>query len=226
LRRATSDIGGLKVPRLARTVLANIPHHITQRGNRRERVFFDDVDRLGYLSLLREYADKHGVQILAYCLMDNHVHLVAVPADEEGLQRALKPVHMRYSQRINRAKSWTGHLWQGRFFSSPLGEDYLWAAIRYVERNPVRAQMVMAAQEYRWSSARAHCGMGCDPVLTQVPRWQELLTGVRDWKAWLAVEDEPEHLDALRKNVDRGIACGDVREGRGEAGGRYPIAIG
>ena len=130
-------------------------------------MFFTDDDRHAYLGWLKEYAEKHEVDILAYCLMPNHIHLVAVPATEDNLQQALKPLHMRYAQRINRARGWKGHVWQGRFFSSPLDEAYLWAAMRYVERNPVRAKMVRKAENYRWSSAAAHCRVREDEVLTK-----------------------------------------------------------
>lgn len=142
------------MPRLARTVCEHVPHHITQRGNRREDVFFTDEDRLVYLDWLEDYADKCAVDILAYCLMTNHVHLIALRANDDGLGRLLKPLHMRYAQRINRERGWKGHLWQGRFFSSALNEDYLWAAVRYVERNPVRARMARKAENYPWVQCR------------------------------------------------------------------------
>ena len=145
------------MPRLARTVFADVPHHITQRGNRREDVFFDDEDRKVYLRWLGEYCKKWNVEVLAYCLMTNHIHLILRPTTKDGLQRVLKPLHMRYAQRINRLKGWKGHLWQGRFFSSPLDNTYTWSAIRYIERNPVRAGMVEKAEDYIWSSAPAHC---------------------------------------------------------------------
>lgn len=106
------------MPRLARTVFAHVPHHITQRGNRREKVFFTDDDRKTYLGWLKEYAEKHEVDVLAYCLMTNHIHLVAVPATEDSLQQALKPLHMRYAQRVNRARGW-GKGICGRGVSSP-----------------------------------------------------------------------------------------------------------
>lgn len=122
------------MPRLARTVFAGLPHHITQRGNRRENVSFTEEDREVYLEWLGEYCQRHEVGILAYCLMTNHIHLVAVPSREDSLQRAPKPLHMRYAQHINRKRQWSGHLWQGRFFSSPLDEAYLWFCVRYVER--------------------------------------------------------------------------------------------
>src|ERR1051325_348468 len=124
------------MPRLPRLVVPHVPHHVTQRGNRREQVFFSHDDRKAYLAWLRQYAAKWRVDLLAYCLMPNHVHLVAVPSTADGLHRMMKPVDMRYAQRINRMQDWTGHLWQGRFFSSPLDEPHTWAAVRYVERNP------------------------------------------------------------------------------------------
>ncbi len=155
------------MPRLARTVCAQVPHHITQRGNRREDIFFTDEDRQAYLDWLKEYAEKYEVAILAYCLMTNHIHLIAVPATETGLQQVLKPLHMRYAQRFNRTRGWKGHVWQGRFFSSALDDDYLWAALRYVERNPVRAKMVRKAENYHWSSAGGHCGLRPDSLLTE-----------------------------------------------------------
>ena len=196
------------MPRLARTVCARVPHHITQRGNRREKVFFTDADRAAYLGWLKEYAEKHTLEILAYCLMPNHIHLIVVPATEEGLHQALKPLHMRYAQRINRARGWKGHLWQGRFFSAALDEAYLWAAIRYVERNPVRARMVRKAENYPWSSAGAHCGLRQDAVLTKKPSWRTQLAGIGDWSAWLAQGDEPEKLELLRRNAEKGLPCG------------------
>ena len=137
------------MPRLARCVFANVPHHITQRGNRKEEVFFTQDDRNTYLSLLNNYCDKHSVDIIAYCLMTNHIHLVAVPTTEDGLEKVLRPLHMRYTQMINRKMGWNGHLWQGRYFSSPLDEEYFWACIRYIENNPVRAKIVDRAGEYR-----------------------------------------------------------------------------
>ena len=199
------------MPRLPRTVCARAPHHITQRGNRREKVFFTDDDRQAYLGWLQDYAAKHGVQVLAYCLMSNHIHLVAVPKAEDGLQQVLKPLHMRYAQRINRTRGWKGHLWQGRFFSSALDEDYLWAAIRYVERNPVRAKMVRKAENYRWSSASAHCGLRPDPVLTDSPAWRRQFDGIGNWSAWLAEGDEPDKLDVLRRHADKGLPCGSAK---------------
>lgn len=196
------------MPRLARTVCAHVPHHITQRGNRRENVFFTDDDRNAYLACLREYAERYEVDVLAYCLMTNHIHLVAVPTSEDALHRMLKPLHMRYAQRLNRSRGWKGHVWQGRFFSSPLDKTYLWAAIRYVERNPVRAKMVRRAENYPWSSAPFHCGLRSDPVITVKSSWRRQFEGIGNWSAWLAESDEPAHLDVLRRHVEQGLPCG------------------
>lgn len=196
------------MPRLSRTVFAGVPHHVTQRGNRREDIFFSDEDRTAYLSWLKEYSEKFEVEILAYCLMTNHIHLVAVPATDDGLHRVLKLLHMRYAQRINRARGWKGHLWQGRFFSSPLAEAYLWAAVRYVERNPVRAGMERRAENYLWSSAAAHCGKRSDGLLNPESRWSKQFSVMEDWSAWLSEGDEAEEIQILRRNVEKGLPCG------------------
>ncbi len=195
------------MPRLARAVFADIPHHITQRGNRREDVFFHDEDCQTYLEWLRYYSQEHGLEILAYCLMTNHIHLVAVPSTEYSLQKALKPLHMRYAQRINKRNRWQGHFWQGRYFSSPMDERYMWATIRYVERNPVRARMVRKAERYPWSSAAAHCGLTEDNVLSTLTKWRKLSDQVDNWSAWLAEGDEGNDLDAIRRNIEKGLPC-------------------
>ncbi len=197
------------MPRLPRAVFAGFPHHITQRGNRREPVFFDDEDRLLYLAWLKEYSDQHQVEVLAYCLMTNHIHLIAVPATSDGLHLALKPLHMRYAQRLNRQRQWSGHVWQGRFFSSPLDDAYLWTALRYVECNPVRAGLAERAQDYRWSSAPGHCGLRHDALLRPDSRWQQRLATVTDWPAWLAQVDDANALNTLRLHANKGLPCGD-----------------
>ena len=196
------------MPRVARTVFAGLPHHVTQRGNRRETVFFVDEDRVCYLTWLKEYADKHKIEIIAYCLMTNHVHLVVVPFAEESLHKVLRPLHMRYAQKINREHEWDGHLWQGRFFSSPLDEAYMWAAVRYVERNPVRAGMVRRAEDYDWSSAAGHCRLKQDMILTCSSRWTEEFGGIENWSNWLTEGDDLQKVEVLRRNIKKGLPCG------------------
>ncbi len=196
------------MPRLARSVFANMPHHITQRGNRREDVFFDDQDRATYLKWLREYAAEHRVEIAAYCLMTNHIHLILIPSTEDGLQSVLKPLHMRYAQAINRARGQQGHVWQGRYFSSVLDGDYFRSCLRYIERNPVRARLVRKAENYKWSSARGHCGLVVDPLLKAKSSWRSDLADIRNWSQWLAEPDADEALLVLRRNAMMGLPCG------------------
>ncbi len=196
------------MPRVARVVVPGVPHHVTQRGNRRGTVFFNDHDRNAYLSLLRACTARQSVEVLAYCLMPNHVHLVVVPSTADGLHRTLKPLHMQHAQRINRVHEWHGHLWQGRYFSSPLDDAYVWAAIRYVERNPVRAGMIEHAEDYRWSSAGARCHGTPDPVITAGAYWTAQLAAIRDWSGWLRTHDELQDVDLLRQRANRGLPCG------------------
>lgn len=174
------------MPRPARTVIPLVPHHVTQRGNRREPVFFCDGDCLSYLAWLDEYSHRHGTAILAYCLMPNHVHLIVVPAHAHSLQRTFKPLHMRFAQRVNRMHGWIGHLWQGRFHSEPLTEGHLWNAVRYVELNPVRAGLVERAEDFVWSSAQGHCGIRPDGLLASGSPWKSAWESVGDWGQWLA----------------------------------------
>jgi putative transposase len=125
--------------RLARVVAADVPHHLTQRGNARRFVLDSDADRSVYLNLLRENVALYRVSLIGYCLMSNHIHLIAVPRTADGLAQALKHVHGRYASYWNAAHQSNGHLWQGRYYSCPLDEPHLWEALRYTELNPLRA---------------------------------------------------------------------------------------
>jgi putative transposase len=142
--------------RLARVVVPGVAHHVTQRGNRRQPTFFQEDDYRAYLALLGEWCGRCGVQVWAYCLMPNHVHLIVVPQSEDGLRRGLGEAHRRYTRRINFREGWRGHLWQGRFASFAMDERYLRRAARYVELNPVRAKLCRVPWRWRWSSAAAH----------------------------------------------------------------------
>ncbi len=142
--------------RLARIVIPDVAHHVTQRGNRRLPVFFGDDDRREYLRLVASAAKSTQTRCLAWCLMDNHVHLILVPAAEDGLRAMLGEAHRRYTRRVNFREGWPGHLFQGRFASYPMDDGHLMAAVRYVENNPVAAKMVARAEDWRWSSAPSH----------------------------------------------------------------------
>jgi len=166
---------------MARVVVPGVPHHVTQRGVRRMDTFFDDEDYETYLSLMGEWCLSSGVEIWAYCLMPNHVHLIAVPESKESLAHGIGEAHRRYTRYINFKKGWKGYLWQGRFASFPMDEDYLLSATRYVELNPVRARLVKRPEDYRWSSAQAHLSsksgglVNVQPMLDRVRNWAELL---------------------------------------------------
>ena len=168
--------------RLARVVATGLPHHVTQRGNRSQQVFFGDGDYAAYRDLLAESCRRAGVAVWAYCLMPNHVHLILTPSDPDGLRAALGETHRRYTSHVNLREGWRGYLWQGRFASFPIDEGYLLACVRYTEMNPVRAGLARRAADWRWSSARAHLA-GRDDGLVAV---EPLLTLVPDWSAFLA----------------------------------------
>jgi putative transposase len=135
--------------RLPRVVAPGLPHHVTQRANRRQQTFFMDQDYAEYCDLLADFCRRCGTRVLAYRLMPNHVHLIMVPADEFGLRDALGEAHRRYTRMINFRDGWRGHLWQERFHSFVMDEQHLLAAVRYVERNPVRARLCA-----RWKIGR------------------------------------------------------------------------
>jgi putative transposase len=195
----------LFMPRVARSVVPDIPYHVTQRGNRRQDVFFGDDDRRRYLSYLGEYAKRYSLDILSYCLMTNHVHLVVIPRSLESMAVALRSAHSRYSQLINSRFGWTGHMWQGRYFSTALDDPHLWAAIRYVERNPVRSGLAEQAWDYPWSSAAFHVGAGPDELITKVGCWG---CAVGDWQDELAVEQNEQVVDLIRRRTHSGFPCG------------------
>lgn len=142
--------------RLPRIVLPGIPHHVTQCGNRRQRVFFGDDDFARYLELVGAAAANAGTEVLAYCLMPNHVHFVVIPHHEDGLRATFGEAHRRYTAHINARKKWTGHLWQGRFASVAMDDAHCWAALRYLAFNPVLAKLAARPEEWFWSSAKAH----------------------------------------------------------------------
>ena len=155
--------------RIARFVVPGLPHHVTQRGNRRETVFFADADYELYRDLLAALCRKHEVAVWSYCLMPNYVHLILVPSSAEGLGRALGETHRRYSAAINARLRVTGHLFQARYGSAVMDEDHLMAAARYVALNPVRARLVARAQDWRWSSVGAHLARRDDGLVSVAP---------------------------------------------------------
>ncbi len=191
--------------RLARLVVAGLPHHVTQRGNRRQRTFLNDGDYAAYRELMADWCRDEGVEIWSYCLMPNHIHLIAVPKTKNALRRAVGEAHRRYTRRINFREKWRGYLWQGRFASFVMDEPYLLAAARYVELNPVRAKLASEAEEWPWSSARAHLSGRDDPLTNVSP----LLAIVADWRGFLDSALREEELRDLRAHARTGRPLGN-----------------
>ena len=191
--------------RIARVVLPDVPHLVTQRGNRGQPTFFSDEDYQFYLNLLSEWCRRKGVEIWAYCLMPNHVHLIATPDGETGLRLAIGEAHRRYTRHVNLIKQWRGHLWQERFASFPMDKNHLLAATRYVELNPVRARLVENAVDYPWSSAKAHLSGKNDIMVKSIA----LLDLIGDWPLFLATGLADDEADRLRLHEKTGRPLGN-----------------
>jgi putative transposase len=205
--------------RLPRLVIPGIPYHVTQRGNRRQQTFFEDADYALYRDLLAQSAEKADAEVWCYCLMPNHVHIIIVPSDEDGLRRTFADTHRRYTGYINARNRWTGHLWQGRFGAVAMDEAHLAAAVRYVSLNPVRANLVKRARDWRWSSVAAHLAETDDalvrvsPVLDRYGRFASFLGEEHDdepaWRALRMAETSgrplggEDWLDALEEKSGR-----------------------
>jgi len=171
--------------RIARVVVPGLPHHVTQRGNHQQDVFFTDSDRELYLRLLREHCEKHFLRVWGYCLMTNHVHLLVVPERPDSMATALGRAHNEYSRWLHVRQRRTGHLWQNRFYSCVVDEGHQWETLRYVELNPVRAGMARRAWDWRWSSARAHCDPDPAGLLLDLSGWRQAYTAAL-WREALA----------------------------------------
>ena len=181
--------------------MAGAAHHVTQRGNRRQQVFFGDEDYRAYRALLADGCASARISVWGYCLMPNHVHLMLGPSSADGLRAALAEAHRRYTRRVNFREGWRGYLWQGRFGSAAMDEAHLMAAARYVELNPVRAGLTAKAEDWPWSSARAHLAGRDDGLVSTAPLFER----EGDWRAFL----------------DRGLDEGELAELRaGERTGR------
>ena len=194
--------------RRKRLVLPGIPHHVTQRGVRRRAVFRKPQDYKIYLDLLRQYADRYGCLVVAYCLMTNHVHHLLVPLAHDSLRWTFQLTHRRYAEYFNATNGWTGHAWQEKFYSAPVDEEFFWITLRYIERNPVEAAIVQEATQYEWSSAAFHCGLRIDPIINLDNEWHHRKQSIANWKSWLAYRDSPQRLEQLRKSTARDLPVG------------------
>jgi putative transposase len=193
------------VTRFARVVVPGGPHHVCQRGNRKVKVFRDDSDRLVYLRLMRDACRKYRTFIWSYTLMDNHVHHIAVPEGEDSLGKTIREAHGDYSKYFNTKYGLVGHVWQGRFKSFPMEWDHCRNAIRYVERNPVRAGLVERAEDYLWSSAAVHCGLRDDLLLSgECP----LVPEIPNWSEWLRAPENEKTDEMIRRHTRTGRPLG------------------
>ena len=195
------------MPRIARVVAENAPHHVTQRGNARRTVFEIDSDRLVYLSLPGDHFRLHELALLGFCLMPNHLHLIVVPKRPGSMALVLREAHGRYAAYLNARQGASGHVWQGRYYSCPLDGEHLWRALRYTERNPVRAGLVDRAERYPWSSAAIHCLGGDCWGEIDLGLWQQRWT-CAEWREYVGIPDADNDAERIRKNTHTGRPLG------------------
>lgn len=194
--------------RIARVVVEGVPYHVTQRGNARQTVLHRENDFRVYRDLIREHAKRHELSLLAYCLMPNHIHLVCIPGKVTSMQRAIGRTASDYARYFNVQNRSCGHVWQARYYSCPLDRVHLWNAMAYVERNPVRAGLVDLAEQYRWSSAKAHADLSTADVLIQTRLWREEYDPGR-WRDVLRSSVEEEAMaERIRDASRRGRPLG------------------
>lgn len=203
------------MPRIARMVAEGLPHHITQRGNYQQNTFLDDKDKERYLNWLEEYSKKSSLSILAYCLMPNHVHIIGIPAARESLAKTFHQTHTKYSQYFNKKLNTKGHLWQGRFYSCVLDEQHLIAALKYVERNPVRAGLIKEPWEWKWSSASAHVAMNNNRIILLTDVFSIINMNHNQWKQFISNAEENEDYKKIKSYTLTGRPLGSKEFVRG-----------
>lgn len=196
------------MPRIARVVVIGYPHHITQRGNYRQRIFSSDADRKKYLSFLKDESNHYGLIILAYCLMPNHVHFIGIPEREDSMGKVFKYAHMKYSQYYNKKMRTTGHLFQGRFFSCVMDERHTLACARYIERNPVRSKKVNKPYLWNWSSAKVHSGIDKYDELGVNKLFDYVEENQKTWKSFIELQDDPHEIKQIREQTRKGRPLG------------------
>ncbi|MBU1043379.1 MAG: transposase [Candidatus Omnitrophica bacterium] len=192
------------MPRIARIVAVGLPHHITQRGNYKQEIFCDESDRREYLNYIAEEIQKYKVKVLAYCLMKNHVHFIAVPEEETSIGNVFKYANMRYSLYFNRKRGVGGHLFQGRFFSSIMDEKHTLVCARYIERNPVRAKILKEPVAWQWSSARVHCGNDFNDFLGVNKLFNYIEIPKHEWKKFISEDDAETDIKEIKEQTRKG----------------------
>ncbi|MEZ5362928.1 MAG: transposase [Bryobacterales bacterium] len=196
------------MPRAPRVVMEGVPYHVVQRGNDRGRIFFDELDYRRYLDFLRCYSGRHELRVLGYCLMPNHIHLVVIPNHPLALARGVGQARNLYSRWLNNRRDRVGHLWVRRYYAAPMDRSHFVAALRYVDRNPVRAKMVAAAVDFPWSSAGAHVSGVDSTGLLDMDAWREHVDAQRYWAEILESSRSDAAVDAIRAGTESGRPIG------------------
>jgi len=195
------------MPRKARIVIPGLAHHVTQRGNNQQIIFKKSADYFEYSRLVVKYSALNELEILAFCLMPNHVHFIVIPKNSEDLSITFQLVNMQYARYVHQKKGTSGHLWQGRFYSCAMDDSHLYRALRYVERNPVRGQLVKFAWDYPWSSARWHLGLS---KKSRIYLKGTTIVNQNEWEEYLT-EGDQEFEKNLRAKTRKGLAVGNPK---------------
>jgi putative transposase len=179
----------------------------------KKNVFFTPEDRIFFLEHFANYAMKAALDIICYCLMTNHTHLLVVPRMKESLEKTFKPLHLRYSQRLNKRNNTVGLNWQGRFFSSPLDVDHSFYCVQYILLNPVRAKLVDKMEDYPWSSARAHLFGEPNPYLSANKNFLEMASNSAREVRYNCLDSskQRERCSIISRNTKMNIPCGERR---------------
>lgn len=196
------------MPRRPRIVIQGVAHLLTQRGNNSQDVFLADKDKIAYLEKLVKKAEKYSLEILGYCLMSNNVHLIGTPRKPESLAKAFGRTNLSYTQYFNEKYSFSGHLWQNRYYSCPLDEEHFWRALCYIERIPVRAGLVENAWSYSWSSAAAHIGNDSLDKLIDLRKWESMAAGI-GWESQLKRPDDKKTISRINRSLKSGRPLGN-----------------
>lgn len=193
------------MPKFRRLVLPGYPHHVTQRGVRRQQTFFCDDDYRAYLRIADSLLIDADLSILGYCLMPNHIHMIVVPETKSCLSGFLGNLHRRYARDINEKNEWKGHLWQQRFYSVVMDEQHTAAALRYVEQNPVRAGLVRRPSDWKWSSARYNLGLVRDSIADRTASQ----SFVSNWSDLHELDPDEEQIERIRNQTRTGRPAGE-----------------
>jgi putative transposase len=195
------------MPRPPRIIVPGIPHHITQRSNHQKSLFTSNNDHNLYLAILKKQCDRTGLSVLGYCLMPNHIHLIAIPPDANSIASAIGQAQRRFSMEMNRRKKLTGHIWERRYFSSPMDDAHLVRSLIYVDQNPVRAGLVSKSTDWPWSSAVAHTGRIDPGELVNQEEWRKWSKKM-GWDDLVKQEQDVEEIGMIERHVQTGRPMG------------------